>query len=266
VLSQVAAEVLGVPVERIVPYSSDTDLTPFDVGAYASSTTYLSGMAVANAARRVEEQIRRVAARLLEADADDLVVAGEKVTSPDGSSVTLAEVASVSLYEEEQFQIGAFGSATSEQSPPPFAACFAEVDVDTETGRVTVLHYVAAVDCGTAIHPRLAEGQVEGAVLNGICYALTERYLFDETGRMRNPSFRDYKIFGTRDVPEIRTILVPTYEPSGPFGAKSVSEIGINGPLPVLSNAIFDAVGVRLTTGPFDAEKVLAALDEARQE
>ena len=145
---------------------------------------------------------------------------------------------------------------------PEISPSFAEIDVDTETGKVHVRRYVMAVDCGTAIHPKLAEGQCEGAALNGLSYALTERYLFSPEGRMRNPSFRDYKIFGTRDLPEIKTILVPTYEPTGPFGAKSVSEICINGPIPVLSNAIYDAVGVRLKRSPFTPESVLDALDQ----
>jgi CO/xanthine dehydrogenase Mo-binding subunit len=132
--------------------------------------------------------------------------------------------------------------------------------VDTETGAVRVLKYVAAVDCGVAINPRLAEGQTEGAVLNGISYALTEEFLFDGRGRLQNPNFNYYKIYGTRDLPEIKTILVPTYEPTGPYGAKSVSEISINGPMPVISNAIYDAVGVRMREGPFSAERVLMAL------
>ena len=150
-------------------------------------------------------------------------------------------------------------------APPPFSAHYAEVTVDTETGQVTVVKYVAAIDCGTAINPKLAEGQVEGAVVNGLSYALTEEYLFDENGRMRNPNFADYKIFSTLDMPEMVTIMVPTYEESGPFGAKSVSEIGINGPCPAIANAIYDAVGVRLRETPFTPERVLKALKAKQQ-
>mgnify|MGYP001100856237 CR=1 FL=1 len=176
------------------------------------------------------------------------------------ASVTLAEVCTRAYYGADQFQIGATASCVPDESPPPFLASFAEVAVDVETGHVRVLDYVAAVDCGTPLNPRLAEGQVEGAVANGIGYALTERYLFDGRGRMLNPSFGAYKIPSAADIPSIRTILVETWEPTGPFGAKSVSEIGINGPLPAISNAIFDAVGVRLTDAPFTAERVLSAL------
>ena len=139
-----------------------------------------------------------------------------------------------------------------------------ETHVDIRTGKVTVLKYVAAVDCGTAINPRLAEGQTEGAVLNGISFALTEEYLFDNRGRMLNPNFNYYKIFSTRDLPEIKTILVPTYEPTGPYGAKSVSEISINGPIPAISNAIYDAVGIRLRRTPFTPDRVLETLGDHR--
>jgi CO/xanthine dehydrogenase Mo-binding subunit len=216
---------------------------------------------VRKAALAVRQQILGVAAKLLEQEVDRLGLCdGRVIAAGCGKSVTLSEVAVHSLYAADQFQIGAMASNISHASPPPFAAHFAEVEVDTETGLVRVVRYVAAVDCGTAINPALAEGQVEGAVLNGISYALTEEYLFDAAGRMRNPSFRHYKLFSTRDLPELTTILVPTYEPTGPYGAKSVSEIGINGPLPAIANAIRDAVGVRLYRSPFTPERVLAAL------
>ncbi|MBN2493628.1 MAG: molybdopterin-dependent oxidoreductase [Deltaproteobacteria bacterium] len=261
VLGQVAAEVLGVGMDKIVVRSSDTDVTPFDVGAYASSTTYLSGEAVRKAALDVARQIKKVAADMLGVSHRDCELEGGAVVAGAGKSVSLAEIAMRSLYEKDQHQIAAHASHITHKSPPPFSAHFAEVEVDCETGLVKVRKYVAAVDCGTAINPRLAEGQTEGGVLNGISYALCEEYLFDEKGRMRNDSFRDYKIFSTRDLPELVTILVPTYEPTGPYGAKSVSEICINGPMPAISNAIFDAVGVRLRTAPFTPERVLAALD-----
>ncbi len=148
----------------------------------------------------------------------------------------------------------------ADASPPPFLASFAEVEVDIETGRIKVLDYVAAVDCGTAINPHLAEGQVEGAIVNGIGYALTEEMLFGNRGEMRNPDLARYKILGAADLPPIEVVLVDSYEPTGPIGAKSVSEIGINAPLPTLSNAVYDAVGIRLTHPPFTPEKVWSAL------
>ncbi len=261
VLAQMAAEVLGTDVDNIIVFSSDTDLTPFDVGAYASSTTYLSGEAARKVAVDIAGQIKLVAAEMLElADPELLRLEDNRVLTPDGRSVTLGQVGLRTLYESGQHQIAATASAISKKSPPPFSAHFVEVAVDTETGLVKVMKYVAAVDCGTAINPKLAEGQVEGAVVNGISYALTEEYLFDSNGRMRNSGFADYKIFSTADMPELITIMVPTYEETGPFGAKSVSEICINGACPAISNAIYDAVGIRLRETPFTPERVLAAL------
>lgn len=262
VLAQIAAEVLGLGIDDVIVRSSDTDLTPFDVGAYASSTTYLSGQAVRKAALQVADQIRLVASRMLEGTfpPEALELADRRVITPEGEGPTLREVGLHSLYVSDQFQIAATASHVSDRSPPPFSAHFAEVEVDTETGLVKVLEYVAAVDCGTAIHPALAEGQVEGAVLNGLSYALTEQYLFDDKGRMTNNSFRDYKIFSARDLPRLTTILIPTHEDSGPYGAKSVSEIGINGPMPAICNAIKHATGVRMRRPPFTPPRVLAAL------
>lgn len=264
VLAQIAAEELGTTVDKIIVYSSDTDLTPFDVGAYASSTTYLSGSAVKNCAAKVKKQIVDTAAAMLSCNARDLTVASACVSKSDGSArLTFSEIALHSLYSSDQHQIGAMSSHITHKSPPPFSAHFAEVEVDTLTGKVTVIRYVAAVDCGTAINPRLAEGQTEGGVMNGISFALTEEYLFSPKGKMLNGSLQNYKIFSVRDKPEIKTILVPSYEKTGPFGAKSVSEICINGPIPAIANAIHNAVGVRLKSSPFTAEKVWKAMQAA---
>ena len=264
VLSQIAAEALCVPTDDIITYSSDTDMTPFDVGAYASSTTYLSGAAVKKCAEDVRGQILARAALMLGADVAILRCQKKHVVAPDGRSLGYGEICCHALYEDDQRQIAAHASSISHASPPPFAAHFAEVLVDTELGTVKVIDYVAAVDCGQAIHPKLAEGQVEGAVLNGITYALTEEYLFNDRGWMQNDDFNGYKIYTSRDAPPIRTILVESHEPTGPYGAKSISEININGPAPAIANAIYDAVGVRLRDTPFTAEKVLAALQETR--
>ena len=154
----------------------------------------------------------------------------------------------------------ATNSFVSESSPPPFAAHFVEIEVDEETGVVMLIKYVAAVDCGKIINPELVRGQTIGALVNGIGYALTEEYKFSEKGKMINPSFMEYKIPSSRDVPEIKTILVETYDPTGPFGAKSVAEININGPIPAIGNAIHDAVGIRLHSSPFTPEKILREL------
>jgi CO/xanthine dehydrogenase Mo-binding subunit len=266
VLSQIAAEVLHIPLADVLIFSSDTDHTPFDTGAYASSTTYLSGEAVRRASEKLLAEILRVGAESLGVDVEQLEVGDKCVRLRGKKSKTMSyeAIARRSLYMKNQQQLGAMASAIGHVSPPPFAAHFAEVEVDTDTGQVRVIRYVMAVDCGRALNPKLAEGQVEGAALNAISSALTEEYLFNSTGRMLNPTFNYYKLFGPRDMPDLKTILVETNEPTGPYGAKSVSEICTNGPLPVLANAIYDAVGVRLRRSPFTAERILAALDALR--
>ena len=265
VLAQIAAQVLSVNIDKMLVYSSDTDMTPFDTGAYASSTTYISGGAAMKAAEACRGQILKVAAEMMKEDVADLFCDNATVVSrKTGKKASYPNIIQRSLYGQNQFQIEGEASHVSYVSPPPFAAHFAEVEVDTETGKVRILDYVAAVDCGVAINPKLAEGQVEGAVMNGLSYALCEEMVFDAHGRMLNPSFFDYKIFTTADAPPIRTILVETYEPTGPFGAKSIAEIGINGPLPAIANAIYDACGVRMKKSPFTPERVLAAICKGR--
>ena len=260
ILAQIAAEVLGIPVGAVVVTSSDTDITPFDVGAYASSTTYVSGMAVQRAATDAREQLRAVAAQMLHTAPDDVRLDDGRATAADGRSFTLAEVATRATHSTDQHQIAATASFVPEASPPPFLASFAEVAVDTETGRIRVVDYVAAVDCGTPINPALAEGQVQGAVANGVSYTLFEEMTFDGAGRCRTTDLARHKIAGTLDLPDIRVILVDSTEPTGPMGAKSVAEIGINAPAPTIANAVYDAVGVRLTRTPFTAERVWQAL------
>jgi CO/xanthine dehydrogenase Mo-binding subunit len=260
VLGQMAAEVLGVTLDDIIVLSSDTDVTPFDVGAYASSTTYVSGSAVVRAATDVKSQITSVASAMLRVDGDELELGDGRVIAKDGRSVALADVALRSLYGVDQFQLGSTASFVGDVSPPPFLASFAEVAIDTETGELKIVDYVAAVDCGTAINPRLAEGQAEGALANGIGYALMEEMRFDKYGRMRNPDLGRYKIPAATDMPPLEVILVDTYEETGPMGAKSIAEIGINAPIPTLANAIYDAIGVRLTHPPFTSEKIWRAM------
>jgi CO/xanthine dehydrogenase Mo-binding subunit len=268
ILAQIAAEVLDVPPERITVYSSDTDFTPFDTGAYASSTTYLSGEAVRKCALAVREQILKVAADILGVPAERLACRDGRVAAAGGAggagegSVDYGDLCRHALYMKDQFQIQACASHVAQESPPPFAAHFAEVEVDAETGFLTVLDYVAAVDCGTPLNPILAEGQCEGAIVNGLSYALTERYIFSGGGRTLNDSFGRYNLYTAPDVGPVRVFLVDGgYEPSGPFGAKSVAEININGALPAIANAFCHATGKRLYHAPFTPERVLQALE-----
>lgn len=266
VIAQIVAETLHVPVDDVVMYSSDTDMTPFDVGAYASSTTYISGRAAMKAALEVKEQIQKVAAHLLKIEPAEVTLSNKQAFAPDGRAISYAEISLFSLYADSQFQIQGVASHVSLDCPPPFAAQFAEVEVDIETGRVYLLRFVSAVDCGQAINPLMCEGQIEGGAMQAMGYALTEEMRFDGHGRMLNPSFRDYKIYSSLDMPGMQTILVQTHEPTGPYGAKSVAEIPIDGAAPAVANAVYDAIGVRLRQIPLLPEHVWRAMQEAARE
>jgi len=265
VLSQIAAETLGVTLDKIVITSGDTDITPFDVGAYASSTTIISGGAVKKAAEKVRCLVLELASKMLDAPVESLACANNEIVTTRGErkSLSMTDLALHAMYREK-VQIMDGASHFNTDSPPPFCATFAEVEVDTETGQVQVLHLATAVDPGTAINPMQAEGQVEGAVTQGLGYALTEELLLDEQGRPRNANFLDYKIFSAKDMPRLTTILVETDEPLGPYGAKSISEVPINGPAPAIANAIYHAVGVRIRKLPIRPEDVLRALREVK--
>jgi len=270
VLGQMAAEVLGVPLDDILMYSSDTDFTPFDKGAYASSTTYISGAAVVKAAQQVAEQIKEVAAEMLNAipntqyriRPEELALHDKKAIAPDGHSVTLEQVALESLHHSNQRQIMAVASYMSPVSPPPFAAQFAEVTVDTETGQVTVDKLVMALDCGRIVNPATASGQIEGGMAQALGYGVCEEMLFDAKGRSLNPRFDAYRVMRADEMPQMTTIFVETDEPTHPFGVKAVAEIPMDGVAPAVANAVYDAVGVQVKGLPLTPEKVWRALRE----
>jgi putative selenate reductase molybdopterin-binding subunit len=271
VLAQMAAEVLGVPVEDILVYSSDTDFTPFDKGAYASSTTYISGNAVVRAAEQAAARIRERAANMLnsassvsegagELSAADIRLSGRKAYAPDGRSVTLSEVGHNALHHENQEQIMGIGSYVSPVSPPPFAAQFAEVTVDMQTGQVVVDRLVMAVDSGVIVNPVTASGQIEGGMTQALGYAVCEEMVYDGDGRARERDLRDYHIYLANEMPELQTIFVETFEPSHPFGVKAVAEIPMDGVAPAVGNAILDASGAEIYSNPTTPEKVWRAL------
>ena len=270
VLAQMAAEVLGVPLDDILTYSSDTDFTPFDKGAYASSTTYISGTAVAKAAQIVADKIKRRAATMLGKanltsrlyETAEIILSDKHAHAPDGRSVTLAEIALDALHHNEQEQIMGVASYVSPSSPPPFAAQFAEVTVDTETGAITVDKLVMAVDSGIIVNPLTASGQIEGGMIQALGYAVCEEMTYDEKGRARERDFAHYHIFRADETPELTTIFVETFEPSHPFGVKAVAEIPMDGVAPAVGNAVLDAVGVNIDGNPITPEKVWKALRE----
>ncbi|MCD4672404.1 MAG: molybdopterin-dependent oxidoreductase [Anaerolineaceae bacterium] len=245
ILAQIAGEVLGVPAEDFVVYSSDTDHTPFDKGAYASSTTYISGNAVRKTAMRVADQVREHAAAMLGLDDPaSLVLQDRKVIAPDGQSVTMAEVAMSSLHQMNQHQIIASESHMSYQCPPPLAAQFAEVEVNTETGQVTVERLLMVADCGRVINPITAAGQVEGGMSQAWGFALCEDMVYDESGRQVNTRLGPYHIMKSNEAPSLDAIFVENDEPHGPLGAKSVGELVTDGGAPAIVSAIYNATGV----------------------
>jgi putative selenate reductase molybdopterin-binding subunit len=266
ILAQICAETLGVPLRDIIIFSSDTDFTPFDTGAYASSTTYISGGAVLKAAEQVKDQIIEHAVKHLlpGADPERVWLEDQHVHAPDGRKVSLEKVALHATHQADQHQIMATASHMSYVSPPPFAAQFVEADVDTETGQVTVNRLLMAVDCGVAINPLTAAGQVEGGMVQALGYAHCEEMAYDDAGHLLNPRFGPYRIYQADEMPRLDVILVQTYEPSGPYGAKAVAEIPKDGVAPALANAIFDATGVRIRQIPFTPERVWQALQAAR--
>jgi putative selenate reductase molybdopterin-binding subunit len=269
VLAQMAAEVLGVPLEDMICYSSDTDFTPFDKGAYASSTTYISGTAAVNAAKICAERIRIRATMILgmeESEAPNIQLSNRMAIAPDGRSVLFTEIALDSLHKNNQEQIMGVASYVSPVSPPPFAAQFAEVTVDTETGQVIVDKLVMAVDSGVIVNPLTASGQIEGGMTQALGYAVCEEMRYDDKGNAIERDLDRYHIFRADEMPALETIFVETFEPSHPFGVKAVAEIPMDGVAPAVGNAIFDAVGINIDENPTTPERVWKILKASNKQ
>ncbi len=257
ILAQIAAEELGTTLDNMIVYSSDSDLTPFDTGAYASSTTYVSGNAVVKAAKQMKNMLIEEAEKVLETK---VAFDGITFTADNGKEITLKELSNRLYYNEDQKQLTATSSYVGHKSPPPFMAGFVEVDVDIETGEFDIIDYVSVVDCGTTINPKLAQGQVEGGIVQGIGMAVYEEVLINKDGRMITNDMMTYHIPTRLEIKNLTTEFAISYEESGPFGAKSVGEIGIDTPPAAIANAIYNAVGVRITSLPITPEKVLQGI------
>jgi CO/xanthine dehydrogenase Mo-binding subunit len=265
ILSQMAAEILETDMNNIIVYSADTDVSPYDPGSYASSTTYVTGMAVVKAAEDLKKQIIVAGAKMLNILPDSIEFDGKVIKEVDGEKmITLDKLAQVLVLGEEQNQLVGKATHGSEVSPPPFIAGFAEIEVDKETGKVDLLDYVAIVDCGTVINPKLARVQVEGGIAQGIGMAMYEDVRYSSKGKMETDSFMQYKIPCRKDVGNIIIDFESSYEPTGPFGAKSIGEVVINTPPPAIANAVFNAVGVHIRNLPITPEKVLMAMMERK--
>ncbi len=259
ILAQIAAETLGCKIDDMIVYSSDSDLTPFDTGAYASSTTYVSGNAVYKAAKKMREMLLDEASIALNIPKEEINFDGKTFKAKD-KSMTINELSNRLYYNEDQKQLLATESYVGHKSPPPFMAGYVELDVDIETGEVDIQNYVSVVDCGTTINPMLARGQVEGGIVQGIGMAMFEEVLYTKKGQLITNDLMNYRIPTRQEVHKLTTEFADSYEKSGPYGAKSVGEIGIDTPPAAIANAIYNAVGVRITSLPITPEKILQAL------
>lgn len=276
VLGQIAAQELGISADDVRVVSADTDVTPMDTGAIASRTTFVTGNAVRLAAAEAKSVLYEVAAEMLMVEPRELEAVDHRIrvkTFPE-KQIAIADVAERAQIVKGRPPLGSasFNPPTVPMDPEtgqgkPFAAYIyatqvAEVEVDDETGEVEVLRICAVHDSGTTINPALVEGQVEGGIAMGIGMALEEEILFDPDGRQINPNLTNYLIPTSLDVPKIEVDVVQSYDPVGPFGAKGAGEPTLVPTVPAILNAIFDAVGVRITDLPATAEKILMAIKE----
>ena len=255
ILAQMAADCLDTDMKNIVVFSVDTDISPYDSGSYASSTTYATGNAVIQACGELRKRIHAFGAQMLGVSAEESDFDGEKVRTEDGKEVTLQQIAGKATCGVcSELQV--VKEYSSPISPPPFMAGAAEVEIDKETGQIDVIDYVGVIDCGTPINPNLARVQAEGGIGQGIGMVLYEDVQYTDKGKIRNNSFMQYKIPNRMDIPKVRIEFESSYEKTGPFGAKSIGELVIDTPCPAIANAVYNATGVRVRELPITPEKV----------
>lgn len=262
ILAQMAADCLDCSVDEVIVHGVDTDISPYDTGSYASSTTYVTGMAVVKTCETLLGKIRTQGAAKLGCPVEEVDFDGKMVYRPDTKeSVSLKDLGNAAmrggsnaLYATESF--------FSPTSPPPFMVGMAEVEIDKETGTVELIDYVAVVDCGTVVNTNLARIQTEGGIAQGIGMALYEDVIYSDKGQNYMNSFMQYKIPTRLDVGTIHVDFESSYEPTGPFGAKSIGEIVINTPCPAIANAVYNGVGVQVRELPITAEKVYMGMRE----
>lgn len=258
-LPQLAAEVLGVELDKINMTFGDTQTTPFDIGSHASRTLYAAGTAVVAAAQDANNQILEYAAELLQVPAQSLNIENSIIYTNEQTSITFEELAYHAHLRNKQF-IGV--GRIIPPNAPPWHAHFAEVEVDTETGQVSVIKVAAAHDVGKAINPVIVEGQIQGGVLQGIGYATSEEILYNEKGKQLNNSIHKYMLPTAEDTPEIDAIIIESDDPTGPFGAKGVGETGLVPTAGAIANAVYNAIGIRFKEIPITPERVYKALQK----
>lgn len=266
ILAQMAADCLDCEMDQIIVSGVDTDSSPYDCGSYASSTTYVTGMAVVKTCETLKKKIMERGAQYLDVPADEVEFDGKKVIHlSSGKEISLKEIGNHVMCSSNE-PLMASEANSSPISPPPFMAGIAEIELDKETGKVELVDYVAVVDCGTVVNPSLARVQVEGGIAQGIGMALYEDVVYNKDGKNFSNSFMQYKIPTRLDVGDIRVEFESSYEPTGPFGAKSIGEIVINTPSPAIANAIYNATHVRLRELPMTAEKIYRGMQELAEE
>ena len=262
ILAQMAAECLECKPEEVVVFGVDTDISPYDCGSYASSTTYVTGQAVVKTCESLRKKICERGAEYLGCKPEDVDFDGEYVTElATGKQISRSQIGN-NVMCFSNAPLSASEAFSSPVSPPPFMVGMAEVEIDKETGVLELIDYVAVVDCGTVINPNLARVQVEGGIAQGIGMALYEDVVYNEKGKNFSNSLMQYKIPTRLDVGTIRVEFESSYEPTGPFGAKSIGEIVINTPSPAISNAIQNATGVIIRELPMTAEKIYRGICE----
>ena len=263
VLTQMACEAIGCPMESMTVIESDTDIVPFDPGSYASSTTYVTGTATKMAAEQLRAKIIDKLAKFMDVNPEDIDFDGLVGTTKDGTkTMSVQELAPKLLVGTTPEQLTGFATWGSHISPPPFMASIAEVKVDKQTGQVIPLHMYTCVDCGTVINPKLARVQVEGGAVQAIGMALYEDVRYSSNGRLETNNFMTYKIPTRQDIGELHTAFVESYEESGAYGVKSIGEVVINTACPAIQHAIKNAVGADIRTLPMTPEKVFMGMDE----
>lgn len=263
ILTQMACEVLGCPMESMTVIESDTDIVPFDPGSYASSTTYVTGTAAKMAAEELREKIINKLAQFMDVKPEEIDFDGLVGTTKDGAKqLSVQELAPMLLVGTTPEQLTGFATWGSHTSPPPFMASIAEVKVDKQTGHIIPLHMYNCVDCGTVVNPKLARVQVEGGAVQAIGMALYEDVRYSSNGRLETNNFMTYKIPTRQDIGEVHTAFVESYEESGAYGVKSIGEIVINTACPAIQHAVKNAVGADVRTLPMTPEKVFMGMDE----
>lgn len=264
---QVAAEALGFKYEHVKTDNHacvDTMIDGIDMGAYASRSFFANGIAVKKAATEARRKLLEHASKMLKIDSDKLTIEDSMIKDIHSKKelLTAAQVAYNIMYQDNGEQVITIGVSDINGSSPPFAAEFAEVEVDTETGNIEVINFVAAQDVGYAISPSIVEGQIEGGVHMGLGYALMENVMVGDNGKVLNPEFANYKILTAKDMPKLQTVIVEDKSPIGAYGAKGVGEPTVTAIAPAVANAVYDAIGVRIKELPITPDKILKALAE----